>query len=156
MRDVAEDTDNPSSHMPWHESLEAAGIGMTRIYLSGSFLSCSFGSFFSESGTRSFRQMHNRPLSPCSLRCLLNIPLRSGALSSSCHIFYESVTGIKDRSRVFDLRAPQVCWHLSAGASACALPSSRQRSATVQSVASPRALRVSTTLALTLTGGSRA
>ena len=46
--------------------------------------------------------------------------------------------------------------HLRAGASACALLSSRPPSATVQSVVSPHAWRVSTTLAWTLTDGSRA
>src|SRR5882724_808025 len=46
--------------------------------------------------------------------------------------------------------------HLSDGAFGYALLSSRQPSATVQSVASPRASRVSITLALTLTDDSRA
>jgi len=47
-------------------------------------------------------------------------------------------------------------YHLSGGASAFALLFSRPPSATVQNVVSPHAWRVSTTLAWTLTHGSRA
>jgi len=46
--------------------------------------------------------------------------------------------------------------HLSGGAFACALLSSRRPSATVESVSSPPVSHVSTGLASTLTDGSRA
>jgi hypothetical protein len=54
------------------------------------------------------------------------------------------------------LCAPLAALRLSGDAFLCALLSSRRPNVTVQSVAAPRALRVSTTLALTLSGGSRA
>jgi hypothetical protein len=94
--------------------------------------------------------MRNRSLSPRCSRCFLNVSLRSGVLFFCGHNFTEPDLP----NRIFCV--PPVVLHLSGDAFVCALLSSRRPVATVQSVAAQHALRVSTTLALTLSDGSRA
>jgi hypothetical protein len=56
------------------------------MLLTGSFVSCSFGAFFSESGACPSRQMRNRSLSPGGFNRFLDVPLRSGSLLPGWHI----------------------------------------------------------------------
>ena len=92
----------------------------------------------------------NRSLSPCRSRRFLNVSLRSGVLFFCGHSFTEPDLP----NRLFCVS--RVVLHLSVGAFVCALPSSRRPIATVESVGVLRSSRVSTTLALTLSDGSRA
>ena len=84
-----------------------------------------------------------------ALVAFLMFPLRSGLLFSS-HKFTQPDL----RGRIFC--SPRATLNLSGDAFVCALLSSRQPSGNVQSVASPRALRVSTMPALRRRDGSRA
>jgi hypothetical protein len=83
------------------------------------------------------------------LVAFLMFPLRGGLLFSS-HKFTQPDL----RGRIFC--SPRATLHLSGDAFVCALLSSRQPSGNVQSVALPRALRVSTMPVLMLSDGSRA
>ena len=124
-------------------------IGSVTNRLGNFILIWRVSSLFPESRARLSRQTRNRFLPSRSFGRILNIPLCSDSLFSSCHKFRNEIYP----GRIF--RALRVTLRLSGDAFACALLSSRQTNAIMQSVASPPVSRVSTMPALMRNAGSR-